>query len=255
MSKVITLYKLQFGDTQFRWSSVEEDIVYNEEVYTKEAVRRSERGCFPEMQQNAVKIIVAADNPVVLGLLNSSLVDTQNSVTIFETNEDSYSAVWKGRVSSYDVTDYEATLNCESVLVAQRRNALRRLYQRPCPYAVYADGCRLDMEDFAIAATVATISGKTITSAVAAGYDNGWFSGGMVKHNITGILRYVVSHTGSQLILRKPFPSIDITDAVSLYPGCPHTKAACLDKFNNLNNYGGFPWMPTKNPFGLTSLV
>jgi hypothetical protein len=37
---------------------------------------------------------------------------------------------------------------------------------------------------------------------------------------------------------------------VTLFPGCDHTLATCSGKFSNTANYGGFPFMPTKNPFG-----
>src|SRR3546814_2715916 len=38
--------------------------------------------------------------------------------------------------------------------------------------------------------------------------------------------------------------------AISLYPGCDHRRMTCKDKFNNILNYGGFDWIPTKNPMG-----
>jgi hypothetical protein len=34
-------------------------------------------------------------------------------------------------------------------------------------------------------------------------------------------------------------------------PGCDHTTgAAGCGKFNNVANFGGFPYIPTKNPHG-----
>jgi hypothetical protein len=46
------------------------------------------------------------------------------------------------------------------------------------------------------------------------------------------------------------FDGIAVGQAVTLYPGCDHTTTTCDGKFSNLNNYGGFPHIPTKNPFG-----
>ncbi len=34
------------------------------------------------------------------------------------------------------------------------------------------------------------------------------------------------------------------------YPGDDHTLATCATKFDNVANYGGFPYFPEKNPFG-----
>ncbi len=33
-----------------------------------------------------------------------------------------------------------------------------------------------------------------------------------------------------------------------IYPGCNKLNTTCKDKFDNLNNFGGFPFMPQKNP-------
>jgi hypothetical protein len=36
---------------------------------------------------------------------------------------------------------------------------------------------------------------------------------------------------------------------VSYYPGCDRTRLTCSLKFGNIANFGGFPWVPQKNPF------
>ncbi|MCP3868314.1 MAG: hypothetical protein GY703_09520, partial [Gammaproteobacteria bacterium] len=42
--------------------------------------------------------------------------------------------------------------------------------------------------------------------------------------------------------------------AITLYPGCAHNPTACA-AFGNLDNYGGFWWIPGKNPMGGSSIV
>jgi hypothetical protein len=37
--------------------------------------------------------------------------------------------------------------------------------------------------------------------------------------------------------------------AVNAYPGCNRTTTECVDKFDNLDNYGGVPDLPGKSPF------
>jgi hypothetical protein len=72
-----------------------------------------------------------------------------------------------------------------------------------------------------------------------------------------GFFRYITSHAGNQITLIRPLRSLsDLVNSsvgeaqVTLYPGCAHTRTACKDKFNNLANFGGFPLIPSKNPFG-----
>jgi hypothetical protein len=49
-------------------------------------------------------------------------------------------------------------------------------------------------------------------------------------------------------------PKILVGDNVTLTAGCDRTRATCVAKFNNLANFMGFPYIPTKNPYssGLT---
>jgi hypothetical protein len=45
------------------------------------------------------------------------------------------------------------------------------------------------------------------------------------------------------------------SQTVNLYPGCNKSMDHCINRFDNILNYGGFPWIPGKNPFGGTSIV
>ena len=36
----------------------------------------------------------------------------------------------------------------------------------------------------------------------------------------------------------------------TVYPGCSHNTTDCDTVFDNLDNYGGFPYLPSENPFG-----
>ena len=36
---------------------------------------------------------------------------------------------------------------------------------------------------------------------------------------------------------------------VTLVAGCDHSMAVCAGRFDKLDNYGGFPFIPPKNPF------
>jgi hypothetical protein len=52
------------------------------------------------------------------------------------------------------------------------------------------------------------------------------------------------------LVAMTALPStLSVGDAVTIYPGCDGSYATCLNKFANLKNFFGFPFMPNKNPF------
>lgn len=65
-----------------------------------------------------------------------------------------------------------------------------------------------------------------------------------------GVRRSIASHVGNQLTLQIPLPpGIYAGQRVTLYAGCDGLKATCKTKFSNGPSFGGYPYIPIKNPF------
>jgi len=45
-----------------------------------------------------------------------------------------------------------------------------------------------------------------------------------------------------------PFDDEVVGKQVIVYAGCDKTPQTCKNKFNNLQNFRGFPYIPVKNP-------
>jgi uncharacterized phage protein (TIGR02218 family) len=168
-------------------------------------------------------------------------------------------AHWKGRVVSTKISARQITMRCESLFTAIQRQGLRANYQRLCRHALYGPGCNVAIGLKNIAGNATAAAGVLITVAAAAGFDDGYFRGGVLSF---GAQRgFVLAHSGSAITLSARMPDLEteISDAgfaaISLAPGCDLTRDTCVGRFNNLVNYGGFPDIPGRNPFGGTSLI
>ena len=70
-------------------------------------------------------------------------------------------------------------------------------------------------------------------------------------------------NAGARLVLadRRPdelpavLPGLAVGVAFEAFAGCDRTFATCQSKFGNSLNFGGFPWIPAKNPFAGDSIV
>jgi len=96
--------------------------------------------------------------------------------------------------------------------------------------------------------TVAAVSDTAVQVAAAASQPDGYFVAGMLVTANAGS-RMIIGHTGINLTMVAPMPGLTAGMDVQLYAGCDHAVATCRDRFNNLTNYGGFPFIPVKNPF------
>lgn len=79
---------------------------------------------------------------------------------------------------------------------------------------------------------------------------NGFFSLGsltMTSGANAGLSRVIESSSADgSASLRIPFFSaVEVGDTLKIVPGCPHTLTACRDQFNNIEHFGGFPYIPT----------
>lgn len=185
------------------------------------------------------------------------------TLTIFRGHEQvpmEVVAHWKGRVVSARTEGPRIILRCESLFTAMRREGVRAKYQRLCRHALYAGGCRLDIEAFLVAGTATARSGIQITIPEAASQPDGWYRGGVLRH--AGLLGFITGHTGSTLTLAGRMPDLEAaiddpnaTPAIEIAPGCDLRRDTCNAKFSNLLNFGGFPDIPGRNPFGGLSII
>lgn len=200
--------------------------------------------------------------------------DQVTTVTVFRGHANDpaheFIAYWKGRVASFKASGDSLSVECEPIFTSLRRPGLRARWQRSCRYALYHRGCNLDPEQFGTDGTCTVADGVNIVVPEAAALPAGWLIGGMLR-TPDGVLRYIVNHAGANIKLIRPVESLvrAVNEGgfgqvygefyggagVRMYPGCDHSMATCKTKFNNLDNFGGFPWIPTKNPFGGSSIL
>lgn len=230
------------------------------EDYEPASISRTEAEVKNEISKSNIDVQIPLTNEVAIRWMQDN-GEKIVSLTIFEREKNgTVNVVWKGRLSSILPDMTAVTLKMESIFTSMRRPGLRARYQRSCRYALYGRGCALDPADFEIDASVSAAVGRTFTIAAAATQPDGYFVGGMLRAG-DGTLSYVTAHVGNQITLQRLSFTLttDVSEGfpfdVKLYPGCDHSRATCDEKFDNLLNYGGFDFIPIKNPLGGSSIV
>lgn len=263
MTETVDLYRIVMGFSVWTFTNDAEQ-VYNagegDETYVKLASSRGTIEQKNEISKAALEINIPIDHPLALVLL-TAFVEQVVSVSVFTKRGSTVEISWKGRLVSIKPADANLTLNFESVFTSMKRPGLRARFQRSCRHSLYSRGCNVDLATFAVSGTLSAMTGAALTVAEAALQADGYFSGGMVEAS-DGTLSYIISHTGDQLILQRvgytlqtDFAVFGASTPVTIYPGCDHTRATCAAKFDNILNYGGFDWIPTKNPMAGSSIV
>jgi uncharacterized phage protein (TIGR02218 family) len=111
----------------------------------------------------------------------------------------------------------------------------------------------VDRETFAVTTTISAIDGQQVTLAGGAGEADNWFALGWIQtgsgttFEIMGILKSEDAGAGIELWLVTPLRYAIVGQSVKIYPGCDKSLATCVAKYDNLDNFGGHPFVPRRN--------
>lgn len=254
----IALYLLEWGSTVWRYTSADRDIEYPDgsgNMYLARAV--SDKGM---VQGGSTANDFTMDCPSNLPIVDlyrgtppsETIWLTVRRMHIGETDAPIY---WIGTVTNVKrLGDVDAQVLGRPLTASFKRTGLRLCWTRECPHFLYDFGCKVDPEDHRVDAIITDMTGNTITVDTVGGNPVNWFSGGFVSWEINddGTIerRMIESQDGLVLVIFGITDGMEIGDAVALYPGCDRTPGTCNTKFDNIPNYGGYPFMPGQTPFG-----
>jgi uncharacterized phage protein (TIGR02218 family) len=165
--------------------------------------------------------------------------------------------IWIGRITAVSWPPLRSEITCESVFTSLRQAGVRRTYSVNCTFALYGLECTVNLLAFTTTVTVDNQVGNILNGAAFASKPNGWWAGGrIIWQNSPGLYvkRGIKNHSGSQIEITFAMPNFPNGTAVQIAPGCDHSFATCQSKFANGLNYGGYPYMMNKNPWGNASV-
>ena len=258
----IALYTLEWGNTVWRYTSADRNITRVEggQPRTYLAVAISDNGMVQGGDSNADFTIKAPSNLPIAALYRGTAPSASIYLTVRRKHVDDPDneapVFWVGTVGNVKGVD-DATIEIvgRTLTASFKRSGLRLSWQKNCPHILYDSSCSANPGSYAIAGTITDLTGNSITVDGSAGDQTAdWFDGGYVRWEADGngtMERRGIERTlapGTFAIYGRT-NGLVIGQAVTLYPGCQHTPSACDGKFNNLPNYGGFPFLPGKSPF------
>lgn len=127
------------------------------------------------------------------------------------------------------------------------------LYMPNCLNTLYGPICTLNQSSFAISGTITSISTNHVLNTNLS-QPSGYFDLGSMTFTSgqnSAAYRTVKSQSSSVLTMASTWTFVpQIGDTFTIYPGCDLTKDTCLNKFNNLIHFRGFPFLP--NPETIT---
>lgn len=255
--QVLELYTFIFGLDTFRFTSFQSDIVWQGLSYTSTPISRSNTGASIEDAAGQVTITVPLDNPVPQ-LFIPNVPGKVGSVRILRAhaNDPAEEAVvlFDGFVANVTIDgELEAKVLCNPQTKIFDRAAPRIQFMSLCGHILYDERCKVNIGLFTFTGLVSAVVSNVITV-------NGAGAVGLADHFVGGFCRFpagstddarlILAQSGDDLTLLLPFGADVLGSNIDVFAGCDRSLATCDSKFAAVPNYGGFPFVPRKNPFG-----
>lgn len=165
-----------------------------------------------------------------------------------------FETYWEGPVTGFSVVEYEVTMRIPHPLKQLMEDKLPNIYYQPyCNNVLFDTVCSLADTDHTETPAILSISGdgKTITfkpatGLVTNGRANGWANAGEIV-SVNGERRMIITQEGDVCTILWPFSSdVAVDDVMTVHAGCDHSLETCVDKFENVENHNGMPFILTQ---------
>lgn len=134
-----------------------------------------------------------------------------------------------------------------------------KTYTAPCPKRLGGQefaGCKVDLAPLTVPGTVTAVTSAAVVRDAARTEAADWFAMGTIEW-LTGdnaglkpqeIKRYDAD--GTIETYEPAYYAPQIGDTFQLVPGCRKRLEDCRDKYDNVINFGGFPYIPVSSQYG-----
>ena len=252
----LTLYYFKYGtepNAFFAYTDSEEKIVYEGVTYNPIPITMGNITASGNLDKSTFTISV----PKTAGLAELFMfypLGSTVSVIVRQghVNDGEYLVVQNGRNTSSRRSASQVDISFQPITTMMLRVGLRRHYQLSCPHALYGEGCFANKLAATVNSTVINAAGSKLTLPV------NWnvipiekYIGGMVgwMTSIGKEYRTILrTPSATVLSLSGPLQQLKVGDPVEIILGCNHQMNDCLNMHNNIHNFGGMPFIPTKNP-------
>jgi uncharacterized phage protein (TIGR02218 family) len=249
---VVELFNISApGMSHFLYTDSNVGLTFHDNYYIPYPINRGKISYSTDLKVDETNITLAKNWGTDMAIYKNVLAGATVQITrvsLGDINND-YVLLFDGDVSDTRVDEATIDLRCTTLDFLNFELPKREL-QVACNWQLYGPYCGVDPDDFSVTTTGGldtTTPDKLSHSSFLTGATQ-HFRGGFVvglSGNNNELIRHITNHQGSQLSVLPPFPFDFETDVnVRVVQGCDHSTTDCEDIFDNLDNYGGFPFIP-----------
>lgn len=238
------------GGEDWYYTSGDVPIVYGGKKYVPATLSRDSTSYDSQLQVSTMRVQVGyLEDPALEFIATNPIEILWISITKMFRDQDpiEVGVIFIGQILTVSFKGSTAEVNCVGFEHFLKQTVPHWRYQLTCNHAVFDSKCALSKSSYKETTVITLDATKTqLTSADFSGYDDGYFIGGEVIFGIES--RTIIDHVGSVITIMYKMRELVTNDSVDAYPGCDGVVETCRDKYDNILNFLGFPFIPIENP-------
>jgi hypothetical protein len=250
----------------YRHTSASRDILQDGNVFTAIPVDRGVLAITMPGAEKELTVSLPIDHALATRYVAQGTPPKRITVTIQRLQDSHLDTIWVGDVTSMSVEGGQAVLLVPSRAGQWMMRTIGPTIGSECPHVLYSTRCGVDRNGnnggltHKVTTTVLALTGRFVTIDLDDIARKGtWAVGGEMTFN--GESMTVLAQddlvpfsldSRSKLTLEAPLIGLAVGATITLMAGCDHTltgDGGCHARFDNRHNYGGAPYLPTKNIF------
>lgn len=248
--KPVELYRIWSGETIWYLTSSDAGVVYDEQTYQPATLSRGSLEYNSELDVSTMRVQLAGIAEPVARYIAQNPIDIVwiEIRRLFRGMETPAAAVvFIGQIKTVIFKGLSAEAECTGFEHYLKMPVPIYRYQITCNHRVFDASCGLNKDDYKVAALIALDASKTILTAEDLGlYGSGYFTGGFVEYGDEK--RAVIKHVGNSITMAYRMLLLEDGKTVNVLPGCNGRIDTCRDKYDNIEHFLGFPYIPDENP-------
>lgn len=248
------LYHIWWTSGGWRYTSHDQPISYGGYNYTPAALERGTIKYDSQFEVTTLEITAGRIMQPVIKYI------AQNPVEPFwidikrilqDANPMDAITIFIGQIKNVAIKGMAAQVSCVGFEYFLRQPIPTFRYQPQCNWTIFDSRCGLDADAYKLS-TSATVdlTRKSLWSGDLGEEEENWWVFGDILWQ--GHRRMIIQQgiwDKNTIYLRYPILEINQSPIdIDVWPGCDGCITTCRDKFNNVVNFGGHPYIPLDNP-------
>ena len=248
--KPLELYKIWVGSTYWYYTNGDVAVVFDGQTYDPATISRGSTEYNSQLDVNTMKIQFSrVTEPLVQYIAQNPIDITWIEVSRLFRDQSPLekSVIFIGQIKSVSFRGLSAEAECVGFEHFLKMPIPVWRYQTTCNHRLFDSGCGKVKADYKVVAIITLDATKTkLTSTTFGDYVAGYFTYGLVEFESES--RTIIAHSGNTITIAYKMVNLVDNNTVDTYPGCDGRIKTCRNKYDNIINYLGFPWIPEENP-------